>query len=135
MIDLGVSGNNLDLDPENEIKVKAFIHRGQREFREGNYFRALEQFRNALNFAPDHPHAGFYFSKTEKRLNEHIINMFGKAAKEVESLKYSKALISYCAIISFLQDYPERQEYKDAEANIARVEELAGKNKGEYKCF
>lgn len=124
-----------DIDPENARKVAAFIHRGQREFREGNYFRALEQFRNALNFAPDHPNAGFYFKKTETRLNEHIEQMFEEAAKEVASLKYRKALVSYCAIVTYLQDYPDRQEYKDAETNIARVEELAGMKKGEHKCF
>ncbi|MCP4912668.1 MAG: FHA domain-containing protein [Oligoflexia bacterium] len=124
-----------DIDPENARKVAAFIHRGQREFREGNYFRALEQFRNALNFAPDHPNAGFYFKKTETRLNEHIEQMFEEAAKEVASLKYKKALVSYCAIVTYLQDYPDRQEYKDAETNIARVEELAGMKKGEHKCF
>lgn len=124
-----------DIDPENARKVAAFIHKGQREFRKGNYFRALEQFRNALNFTPDHPNAGFYFKKTETRLNEHIEQMFEEAAKEVASLKYQKALISYYAIVTYLQNYPNKQKYKDAETNIARIEELAKMKKNKHKYF
>ena len=122
-------------DKDVRDKLKAFIHRGQREYREGNYFRAIEQFEMALILVPNHGQASFYLRKSQDSLRAHIKQMEEKAARETASLKYNAALNQYCSIISFLQNYPEDERYVKAEKNIAILEEKIGYAPGEFKCY
>lgn len=122
-------------DKDIEEKIDAIIHRGQREFREGNYFRAIEQFDIALTYSPNHGKASFYQNKSRQRLDEHIKEMFIKARKEAEQLKYVGSIKSYCAIVQYLQNYPEDDRYKEAEKNVEVLEQRLGMNPGDYKCF
>jgi pSer/pThr/pTyr-binding forkhead associated (FHA) protein len=122
-------------DKESRQKLNALIHRGRREYREQNYFRAIEQFNLALILDPSNGTAGYLLNKTKQRLDEQIQAMFNKAKQETEALKFSGAIKQYCSIISYLQDYPEDKRYIAAEANIETLEERIGLDKGEYKCF
>lgn len=122
-------------DKELKRKLEAVIHRGQREFREGNYFRAIEQFNLALILAPNHGQASFYLNKTKQRLDEHIRMLSEKAKQEADSLKYESALIQYCAIMSILQEYPDDERYKRAEEQKEVMLKNLGKDISEHKCF
>ncbi len=124
-----------DLDPEVREKLEAYIHRGQREFREGNFFRAIEQFNLALILSPSDGPASFYLERTKQRLDEHIVAMFEKAARDVDALKFKSSMITYCSIISFLSDYPDDKRYLDAQKRIEVLEEKLGMVKGEFKCL
>lgn len=124
-----------NLDPEIKQKLKAFIHRGQREYRENNYFRAIEQFELALILVPNHVDASFYLRKTRESLKEYLESVKSKAEQDKDALKYTSAINQYCAIISFLQDYPKDERYKEAEKQIEFLEEKIGYEKGEYKCY
>lgn len=127
--------NNEIEDKDVRDKLKAFIHRGQREYREGNYFRAIEQFELALILVPNHVDASFYLRKTKESLKEYLESIKAKAQQDQDALKYQSALNQYCAIISFLQDYPEDERYKEAEKQIELLEEKIGLEKGEFKCY
>ncbi|MBT3584231.1 MAG: FHA domain-containing protein [Halobacteriovoraceae bacterium] len=116
-------------------KLEAIIHRGQREFRERNFFRAIEEFELALILSPNNGRASFYLGKTKQRLNDEIDTNFTKAKRDVESLKFSSAIISYCNIIKLLQDYSDDERYKAAEKNLGIIEADMGLDKGEVKCF
>ena len=120
-----------------EIKLKTleYIHRGQREFREGNYFRAIEEFNLALISDSNNGDALFYLSKTKQALDNHIKEISDKGAKEYGQLKYVGALKSYCEIIRLLERYPHDQRYQDAKNQIEVVEQKIGYDKGEYKCW
>lgn len=126
---------DLDLDPEVRDKLKAFVHRGQRELRERNYFRAIEQFELALILVPNHVDASFYLRKTKDALSQHLKKIEAKAQQEMDGLKYRAALTQYCQIISFLQDYPQDERYVAAEKQIEVLEEKLGYQKGEFKCY
>lgn len=127
--------NNEIEDRDVRDKLRAFIHRGQREYREGNYFRAIEQFELALILVPNHVDASFYLRKTKESLKEYLESIKAKAQQDQDALKYRSSLNQYCAIISFLQDYPEDERYKEAEKQIELLEEKLGLEKGEFKCY
>jgi len=123
-------------DKEEREKIQAYIHRGQREFREGNFFRAIEEFEKALIIFPNHGYASALKRRAKQRLDEHIKNNMIRAKRDVEALKYESAVISYCAIIRLLKDYgDEDPRYKDAETQVSLMEEKLGKEEGDIKCF
>ncbi|GAB4016939.1 MAG: hypothetical protein Fur0010_17200 [Bdellovibrio sp.] len=122
-------------DKELREKLQAYIHRGLREYREGNYFRAIEEFNLALIMSPSNGDANFYLNRTKQKLDEQIETIFLKAKQEAEALKYNGALISYCEILRLLQDYPEDKRFIDAKKNIEYLEQQMGMDKGDYKCY
>jgi pSer/pThr/pTyr-binding forkhead associated (FHA) protein len=122
-------------DKEIEEKVNQFIQKGLREFREGNYFRAIEEFNNALRESPNHGRASFYLNRTKQALDREIEGHELKGRQEWDSLKMDSAISSYCSIQRLLQNYPEDERYKEADENIKRLEEKLGMEKGAVKCF
>jgi pSer/pThr/pTyr-binding forkhead associated (FHA) protein len=123
-------------DKEEKAKINAYIHRGQREFREGNYFRAIQEFEKALIIFPNHGYASALKRTAQQRLDEDIKIAMLRASRDLESLKYESAIINYCSVVRLLKDYgPKEQRYKDAETQIALIEEKLGKDEGDIKCF
>lgn len=122
-------------DKEVQKKLDSILHRGQRELREGNYFRAIEEFNLALVLSPNNGRASFYLSKTKQALDNFIEELFLKARRDYDSLRYDSAGQTYCAIIKFLQRYPDDERYKRADLQVKNVEKEMGLYEGEYKCF
>ena len=120
---------------ELERQIDTLIHQGLRELREGNHFRALEDFNHVLIISPNHDRAEFYRSKTKQQLDDEIKQNFLRAKKDVDALKYKSAAVSYCDILKLLQGYDNDQRYKDAKSNLGIVEEKMGLDSGEIKCF
>ena len=122
-------------DADVRKKLDSLIHSGRREFREGNYFRAMEEFRLALLISPNNGQASFYLSKAKQRLDDEIRNNMDKGTQEQDSKKYQAAIVSYCAVIQLIKDFPEDERYKDAMTKISSIESSLGLEKGEIKCF
>jgi pSer/pThr/pTyr-binding forkhead associated (FHA) protein len=135
VLKIKASGNDGITDPEVRDKFRAFMHRGQREYRERNYFRAIEQFELALILVPGQVDAISYSEKAKEALDQYLKSLKSQAEQDRGALKYRSALNKYCTIISFLQNYPEDERYKAAEKEVEVVEEILGYQKGEYKCF
>tara|TARA_B100000925_G_scaffold290618_1_gene276249 strand:+ start:7507 stop:8487 length:981 start_codon:yes stop_codon:yes gene_type:complete len=115
--------------------VEAIIHRGQREFREQNYFRALEEFQQALILDPGNGRAMFYKRKTKQALDESTEKLFLKARREMEGRKLKSAANSYCAIIRLLRGYDDDERYELAENQINFIENKLGMDEGEFRCL
>ncbi len=126
---------NQDDDAEVQRKLDTIIQRGQREFREGNFFRAIEEFNLALVLSPNNGRASFYLNKTKQSLDNHIEDLFLKSRREYDSLKYAAAGQTYCSIIKMLQNYPDDERYKQAQNQVKNVEKALGMYDGEFKCF
>jgi pSer/pThr/pTyr-binding forkhead associated (FHA) protein len=124
-----------ETDREIKKKLDAIIHRGLREFRERNYFRAIREFELALILSPGNGKASFHLDRSKQRLDQEIDLAFLKARREADGLKYESAIISYCSIIRLLQAHKEDERYKDALKNIRTVEKEMGKYKDEIKCI
>lgn len=122
-------------DAENKRKFISILHEGQREAREGNYFRAIEDFNRALQLIPNNGQASYYLSKARQKLDEEVEKNFVKGNNEFDSKKYAAAISSYCAIEQLLQYYPTDERYLNAASKINAMETELGKEKGEIKCF
>jgi len=122
-------------DPEVRRKFDMLIHSGRREFREGNYFRAMEEFRRADLLIPGSGMAGYLMSRAKQRLDDDVMKNFDKANKDLDAKKYQSAIISYCGVMQLLQKYPEDERYKNAQDKLSALEIEMGLEKGEIKCF
>jgi len=131
----GLKVESAEKDPEVEKKLEEYFQRGQREYRAGNYFRAIEEFNLALVLNPSNSRAMAYLDKSKKALDDDIQMNFQKARQEQESLRYTAASVSYCTILKLLQDYPEDERYKHAEDGIREVEKKMGLDAGEIECL
>ncbi len=123
------------LDEDSQKKLNAFIHSGRREFREGNYFRAMEEFRLALLISPNNGQASFYLSKAKQRLDDEISKNFEKGAQEQDAKKFQGAIVSFCGVIQLIKEYPNDDRYKNAMLKLSSIESALGMEKGEIKCF
>lgn len=130
-----INTKNNNLNVEQQKKLDIIFQRGRREFREGNYFRAIAEFNLALVISPKDAAASFYLKRSKDALDKEIQSMFFKGLRDFESLKYSSAINSYCAIIRLLNKYPEDDRYKRAKKKIEEIEEKLGKEKDEIKCL
>ncbi len=122
-------------DKENQVKLDAIIHRGQREFRERNYFRAIEEFNLALVLDPGNGRASFYLNKTKQYLDNEIEEMFLKARREYDSLKFRTSSRTYCSIMKMLQRYADDARYVRAEVQVRNIEDRLGMFEGEINCI
>jgi len=120
---------------EDKKKIEIYFQKGLREYREGNYYRALEQFKNTENWKANDPLAQFYIRKTKEALKQMIQESFLKASRDIEALKYQSAVTSYCAIIRLLHQNPEDADYLRAEEGIRTMEEKLDLLEGEIKCI
>lgn len=126
---------NTPEDAEVKKKLEALIHSGRREFSEGNYFRAMEDFRLALLLSPSNGQASFYLSKAKQSLDDDIRKNFEKGKQEFEAKSYRAAIVSYCGVVQLIQNYPNDERYKNAMLQISAIESELGMEKGEIKCL
>jgi hypothetical protein len=121
-------------DREQEVKLNTVLHRGLREFREGNYFRAMEEFNFALLMSPNHGRATFYLNRTKQRLDEEIELNFFKARQEADALKLDSAIVSYCQILRLLRDYSDDERYIEASNEIDTIRKRMGYDINDNLC-
>lgn len=122
-------------DKQTKEKLNDIFNRGLREFREGNYYRAIHEFNLALIIAPQDSQAEFYLRKSKKELDDAIRAQVEKAIRDESSLKYESAIVSYCSIIRLLATAPDDDRYKNAEKKIRDLEVKQGLEEGATSCL
>lgn len=122
-------------DKQTKEKLDDIFNRGLREYREGNYYRAIHEFNLALIIAPQDSQAEFYLRKAKEELDNAITSEVQKAIRDESSLKYSSAIVSYCSIIRLLYSAPDDSRYKNAEKKIKDLEAKQGLEEGETSCL
>ena len=116
-------------------RLNAIYQRGLREYREGNYFRAISEFNLALILSPGDAQAEYYLRKTKEELDSSIDSFTAKAQRDEASLKYKSVIISYCSILRLLYTVPNDPRYKNAEKQIKDIEAKLGMEPGETSCL
>jgi pSer/pThr/pTyr-binding forkhead associated (FHA) protein len=116
-------------------KMNTIFQRGLREYREKNYFRAINEFNLALILNPTDPLADFYLRKAKEELDKVIADQFIKAKRDEEALRYQNAIVTYCSIIRLLYQYVDDPRYKNAEENIKLLEGKLGLEPSESNCL
>lgn len=122
-------------DKSQKQKMNTIFQRGQREFREGNYFRAIDEFSLALILNPNDPLADFYLRKSKEELDKFIADEFIKGKRDEEGLRYQNSIKTYCGIVRLLYKYQDDARYKSAEENIKLLEGKLGLEPGESNCL
>ncbi len=120
---------------QNKEKLQVYFSRGLREYREGNYFRAISEFENAKQWVPNDPLANFYLRKTREALDEKIESYFSQAIRDADALNYKRSSVSYCSIIRLLNNYSKDPRYLSAKEAIKNLEEKMGLDEGEIECI
>lgn len=125
-------------DKAQKQKLNTIFQRGLREYREKNYFRAIDEFNFALIINPNDPLADFYLRKTKEDLDRVIIDYFIKGKRDEESLRLQAAMVSYCAVARLLQEasnFENDERYKKAVEGITQLEGQLGLESGESNCL
>lgn len=120
---------------KNNEKMAIYFKKGLREYREGNYFRAIAQFENAQQENPNDPLANFYLRKTRESLDESIEGYFSQAIRDADAINYRRAVTSYCTIIRILNNYKSDRRYVAALEGVRNMEKKLGLEEGEIKCI
>ncbi len=129
---------NLETRSQNKkmnSKVLSLIQQGRRELREGNYFRALSEFNAALDENPADSQARFYKKKAYEGIESLVTKYNIEAQRNLATINAERALVSYCAIIRLLQEYPKNVRYVQAMKNIKKIEKEQGYELGEVRCL
>ena len=116
-------------------KLNVIYQRGLREFREGNYFRAIAEFNLALIISPGDSYAEYHLRKTKERLDKTIEEFTVRAQRDEGALKFKSSVVSYCSIVRLLYTVPEDPRYKNAEKQIKDLEVRMGMEPDETNCL
>ena len=123
------------MDAELKNKLDTFIHRGVREYREGNYFRAIAEFDMAATLNPTDGRAAFYRRKASDKISDTIENLFTKATRQRDALKYRSAIVSLCEIVKLLVNYEDEEKEKQATDMLKEIQKQMGVEYGEDYCL
>ena len=127
--------NKIKENQKTEEKLGRYFHRGLREYREGNYFRAYVEFENARQWNPKDPTANFYLRKTKEKQNEIIASYFSKGSRDKDALNYTAASTAYCTIVRLLiHQAPKDERIAQARENLRIIEEKTGADKDSIVC-
>lgn len=116
-------------------KLNIIYQKGRREFREGNYLRAIEEFQLALIMSPGDSQAEYLLRKTKEKLDKTIEEYTVRAERDTGALKYNSAIVSYCSIMRLLATSPADKRYKNAEDQIKDLEFKLGLDQGATDCI
>lgn len=122
-------------DQKSQEKLQIYFHQGLREYREGNYFRAIAEFQHALSWSPQDALAEFYLRKTKEALDKQIEEYFLNARRDEESLKYQSAIVSYCSIVRLLNNFKDDKRYTNAIDGIKSLKKILGEPEDSIDCF
>ena len=127
--------NRIKESQKTKEKLGRYFHRGLREYREGNYFRAYVEFENARQWNPKDPTANFYLRKTKEKQNEIIASYFSKGTRDKDALNYKAATTAYCTIVRLLvHQAPKDERIIQARENLRLIEERTGAEKNSIAC-
>jgi tetratricopeptide (TPR) repeat protein len=107
-------------DTQQYSEAQAFYLRGFREFREGNYGRAILNFEAALALYPNHPLAKRYLDRARIKDNELITQALERGEKDFQLQKYTHAFNEYRTVI-LLTNEPKNKYYQLAQKRIEAI--------------
>ena len=115
-------------------KIDTIMHRGVRELREGNYYRAISEFNLAIIVDSQNSRAITYKRKAKDLQDKEIESYFNQAIRNFENYHYHQVIKDYCQIIKILEDFPEDERRKSAEENLIHLVEKFGVDEDAVNC-
>lgn len=135
-VDINSENTNEDIvykrkvpDDEKELfdKANEYYFEGEREVRLKNFSRALEDFRKALSFYPQHAKARIAASKTFEKIKEESLTQMNLGKKMFSQHRYDDAVRSFMEVMNLNVRQPDSDLFKEAE----KWKDIAEKRKGE----
>jgi tetratricopeptide (TPR) repeat protein len=108
-------------DTQQYAEAQSFYLRGFREYREGNFSRAIQNFEAALALYPDHPLAKRYLSKSRLKLNETITAALERGERDFQLQKYLNAFNEYRTVLLLTND-PRNKNAQLAQKRIEAIQ-------------
>ena len=116
-----------DEDRELFDRANESYFQGQREFRLRNYSRALEEFRKAVSFYPQHVRARTAAGQTMKKIEEESQRYLAIGKKLYAQKRYDDAIRNFNEVINLNVRQPDSTFFKESD----KWKTLAEKRKGE----
>ena len=101
-------------------EAQGFYQRGFREFREGNFSRATQNFEAALALYPEHPLAKRYLERSHLKLNELVTEYLTRGERNFQQERYQAAFSDYKTVI-LLKNDPRDKTYQLAQKRIEAI--------------
>ncbi|HEX4923301.1 MAG TPA: hypothetical protein VFV50_04415, partial [Bdellovibrionales bacterium] len=105
------------------IEAQAAYIQGFRDYREGNFSRAIQSFTAALALYPGHELAAKYKKLSERRLDEMVQASLFEARRNMEQNKYELAKAAYKNIMIMVND-PNNKTFIEAKERYEEIELL-----------
>jgi tetratricopeptide (TPR) repeat protein len=100
---------------DNYNKANDYYFSGRREFRVNNYVRALEEFKKALAFYPNHGQSRYYIKLTTNLIKQESVKNLNLGKKMMSLFKYNEAIRRFEEVINLNSRDPNSNIYKEAE--------------------
>lgn len=110
--------NKLPWSDNGVTEAETHFRRGQREFFNKNYHRAIDAFQLALSLNKMHPSARYYLQAALHECESEAKKNYELGVKYFESLQYSRAVFHFQRTISLLQHRPKDQAITESEKYI-----------------
>jgi len=107
-------------DTQQYAEAQAFYLRGFREFEDGNYGRAVQNFEAALALYPDHPLAKRYLERSRLKNNELVTQALERGEKDFELERYTNAFNEYRTVLLLTND-PNNKNFQLAQQRIEAI--------------
>jgi len=116
-------------DDEKELfdKANEYFFEGDREVRLKNYSRALEDFRKALAFYPQHAKAKIAANTTFEKIKEESLVQMNLGKRMFSQKRYDDAIRHFMEVMNLNVRQPDSELFKEAE----KWENMSEKRKGE----
>jgi pSer/pThr/pTyr-binding forkhead associated (FHA) protein len=107
-------------DTQQYRTAQNFYQRGFREFREGNFARAIQNFEASLAIYPSHPLARRYLERSKQKLDLAIAQSIERGEKNFQQGRYNLALNDYRTVLLLRND----QRDKIYQLALKRIESI-----------
>ncbi|NDD90912.1 FHA domain-containing protein [bacterium] len=107
--------------PVTSKSAEMFFKQGFREYREGNYLRAMNQFELVLQLSPDHDLARRYRDNARMAIDEEVRSHLEFGKKTLDSGKLRQSRAHYEAILRLLHTDQANPAYIEAKDQLEKV--------------
>lgn len=107
-------------------KANEFYFNGKRELRMENYARALEDFKKAITFYPNHGKASFYIKIINEKIKQESEKQMKIGKRMMSQYRYDDAIRSFNEVMNLNVKEPNSDMFKEAE----KLRTISEKRKG-----
>ncbi len=114
--------DKMDLNNSTVRESESYFRKGQREYLNGNYHRAIEDFRASVSLYRNHELAQYYLKLSIYQVEMQAKKNMEMGQKYLESMQYQRAMFHFKQVIKNMDHRPTDPMVGIAEKNISQCE-------------